>query len=58
MHFYIYVPLILCREGAHFSKEDSKVTELDASHPGTLELVRSWLARYGAVFFHLDDARR
>lgn len=58
MHFYIYVPLILCREGAHFSKEDSEVTELDAPHPDTLELVHSWLTRYGAVLLHLDDARR
>ena len=38
-------PFLLCRYGAHLSKEEA--AELVAPHPNTLALVHSWLAHYG-----------
>ena len=42
---YSPVPLLLCRYGAHCSKE--QVANLVSPHPDTLELVHSWLRHYG-----------
>ncbi len=39
------MPLLICRYGAHLSKE--QVAEIVAPHPDTLELVNSWLEYNG-----------
>ncbi len=42
--YYLCVPLLRCRYGAHLSKEE--IAKLVEPHPDTLELVHSWLAHH------------